>query len=204
VVGSALFPSGEVHAHPREIIAYTATAPLPKGLPALLGALLLGAVFAKIISTANNYLFSPATNLVNDVYARYINRDASNKKILIVSRLVVVLLGMWALYQAVHTESVLKKTLYAYTIYAAALTPVILAAFYSRRATAAGAVSAIAAGTAVTVFWDTAIVKTHLPAVIAARDAIFPALLAALVCLVVVSALTKPPRPEQLLPFASD
>jgi SSS family solute:Na+ symporter len=204
VVGSALFPSGEVHAHPREIIAYTATAPPPKGLPALLGALLLGAVFAKIISTANNYLFSPATNLVNDVYARYINRDASNKKILIVSRLVVVLLGIWALYQALGTESVLKKTLYAYTIYAAALTPVILAAFYSRRATAAGAVSAIAAGTVVTVLWDTAIVKTHLPAMIAARDAIFPALLAALVCLVVVSALTKPPRPEQLLPFASN
>ena len=58
-----------------------------------------------------------------------------------VSRLVVVLLGIGALYQALNTQSVLAKTLYAYTIYSAALTPVILAAFYSRRATAAGAVS---------------------------------------------------------------
>ena len=31
-----------------------------------------GAVFAKIVSTANNYLFSPATNLINDVFIRYV------------------------------------------------------------------------------------------------------------------------------------
>ncbi|MBV8821054.1 MAG: sodium:solute symporter family protein, partial [Acidobacteriaceae bacterium] len=148
VIGSVLFPSGEVHARPREIIPYAAT----HGMPALMGALLLGAFFAKIISTANNYLFSPATNLVNDIYARYLNRNASNKKILIVSRLMVALLGVWALYQALHVESILKQTLYAYTIYAAALTPVILAAFYSRRVTAAAAVWSIGAGTFVTVF----------------------------------------------------
>ena len=197
VTGSVLFPTGEVSQHPREIIAYTAL----HGLPALLGALLMGAVFAKIISTANNYLFSPATNLVNDVYVRYIARDASNKRVLIVSRLMVVLLGIWALYQALHTDSVLKKTLYAYTIYSAALTPVILAAFYSRRANAAGAVSAIGAGTLVTFFWDVPFVQHHLPVVLAQRDAIFPALVASLLCLVAVSVATKPPKAEQVALF---
>jgi SSS family solute:Na+ symporter len=197
VVASSIFRSGEVSQHPREILAYSAL----HGMPALLGALLMGAIFAKIISTANNYLFSPATNLIEDVFARYIAPDASNKRILIVSRLIVVLLGIWALYQALGTESVLQKALYAYTIYSAALTPVILAAFYWRRANAAGAVSAIAAGTFVTVFWDTPFVHHSLPAVVAERDAIFPALLAALVCLFGVSLLTKPPRPEQLAQF---
>jgi SSS family solute:Na+ symporter/sodium/proline symporter len=195
VFGSVLFRSGEVHERPREIIAYTAL----HGLPVWLGALLMGAVFAKIISTANNYLFSPATNLINDVFSRYIAPDASNKQVMIVSRLMVVLLGLWALYQAVHTGSVLAKTLYAYTIYSAALTPVILAAFYSKRANAQGAVSAIAAGTLVTFFWD--MVKPQLPGWLAARDAIFPALVAAVVCLVVVSALTPAPRREQVKLF---
>ncbi|MBB6146387.1 SSS family solute:Na+ symporter/sodium/proline symporter [Silvibacterium bohemicum] len=199
VVGSALFPTGEVAQHPREILAYSAL----HGMPALLGALLMGAIFAKVISTANNYLFSPATNLIEDVFVRYIAPNASNKRILIVSRLMVVLLGIWALYQALGTESVLQKALYAYTIYSAALTPVILAAFYWRRANAAGAVSAIAAGTFVTVFWDSAFVHQHLPAMIAERDAILPALLAALLCLIGVSLLTKPPRPEQLAQFGN-
>ena len=202
VTGSAIFPTGEVHEHPREIMAYSALHGMPLHGPALvLGALLVGAIFAKIISTANNYLFSPATNLVNDVFIRYIAPGASNKRILIVSRLMVVLLGIWALYQALGITSVLAKTLYAYTIYSAALTPVILAAFYSRRANSAGAVSAIAAGTFVTVFWNTALVHAHLPAVLAQRDAIFPALLAALICLFGVSAVTRPPRREQIAQF---
>jgi len=47
------------------------------------------------MSAASNYLFSPATNLVNDVFSRYISPGASNKKVLIVSRLAVVLLGCW-------------------------------------------------------------------------------------------------------------
>ena len=159
VFGRALYPTGEVALHPREIIPYTAR----HGLPAVLGAILLGAVFAKVISTASNYLFSPATNLVNDVFVRYIAPDASNKRVLIVSRLAVVLLGCWALYQAVYAESILQKMLWAYTIYSAALTPVVLAAFYSKRVTAWGAVAAIAGGTVVTLAWDVPAVKSLFP-----------------------------------------
>ena len=198
VAGSALFPTGEVHAHPREILAYTGMNALPKWL----GVFLVGAIFAKIISTANNYLFSPATNLVNDVFVRYIARDASNKRILIVSRLMVVLLGLWALYQSLHTESVLKKALYAYTIYSAALTPVILAAFFWKRTTATAAVISIALGTLVTITWDSVFIHTHLPAILTDRDAIFPALLTSLFSLVLVSLITRPPSASQLAPFA--
>ena len=194
MLGHVLAIRSNASPFPREILAFTAL----HSLPGLLGAIMMGAIFAKIISTANNFLFSPATNLVNDIFARYISPDASNKRILIVSRLMVVLLGIWALYQSLHTGSVLKKALYAYTIYSAALTPVILAAFYSRRANAAGAVSAIAAGTFITVFWDSSFIHNHLPAVLAQRDAIFPALFVAVLCLVVVSALTKPPRKDQV------
>lgn len=194
VFGSALYPTGEVARQPYEIIPYTAR----HGLPALMGALLLGAVFAKVISTASNYLFSPATNLIQDVFVRYIAPDASNKRILIVSRLAVVLLGCWALYQAVYAQSILEKMLWAYTIYSAALTPVVLAAFYSRRVTAWGAVAAIAAGTVVTLAWDVPGVRPLFPPILANRDAIFPALIAALLAMVVVSRFTPAPTPKQL------
>ena len=202
VAGSSLFPTGEVHERPREILAYLGLHGFTGSLPLqLLGALLMGAIFAKIISTANNWLFSPSTNLVNDIYLRYLKPEASNPQILLVSRLMVVLLGLWALYQSMHIESVLKKSLYAYTIYSAALTPVILATFFWRRATAPAAVSSIAAGTVVTIFWDSAFVHAHLPPIFAERDAIFPALLASLLCLFVVSLLTPRPTAAQLLPF---
>ena len=203
VVGSALFPTGEVHDHPREVLAFTAMHGL-HGSAALqlLGALMTGAIFAKVISTANNYLFSPATNLVNDVFVRYIRPSAGDRAILLVSRLMVVLLGIWSLWQSFGTESVLKKSLYAYTIYSAALTPVILAAFFWRRATAAGAVASIALGTVVTIGWDSAFVARVLPPVIAQRDAILPALVVSLLALGLVSLLTPPPSEAQLRPFA--
>jgi SSS family solute:Na+ symporter/sodium/proline symporter len=210
VVGSVLFPYGEVSRTPREILAYCGLhgfSPVSAGggsvvssaLLRLLGALLVGGIFAKVISTANNWLFSPATNLVSDIYVRYIAPRASNRRILVVSRLMVVLLGLWALVQALGTQSVLEKALYAYTIYSAALTPVILAAFFWRRATAAAAVVSIVAGTATTVLWSS--VARFLPEVLAQRDAIFPALLISLLCLVLVSLFTRPPLPQQLQPF---
>jgi SSS family solute:Na+ symporter/sodium/proline symporter len=198
VFGRALYPTGEVALHPREIIPYTAR----HGLPAVMGALLLGAVFAKVISTASNYLFSPATNLVNDVFVRYMAPEASNKRVLIVSRLAVVLLGCWALYQAVYAESILQKMLYAYTVYSAALTPVVLAAFYSKRVTAWGAVAAIGTGTVVTLAWDVQAVRGVFPAILAQRDAIFPALAAAVLAMIVVSRFTPKPTAAQLAQFA--
>ncbi len=181
-----------------------------------MGALLLGAVFAKVISTASNYLFSPASNLIEDVFVRYIAPSASNKRVLIFSRLAVVLLGAWALYQALYAPSILAKMLYAYTIYSAALTPVVLAAFYSKRATAWGAVAAIGAGTLVTLTWDPIEwtwraknlalnfpgLKALFPSILADRDAIFPALFAAVAALVVVSAFTPKPSPAQLAKLA--
>ncbi|MGA8732197.1 MAG: sodium:solute symporter family protein [Terracidiphilus sp.] len=198
VIGSALYPTGEVAHEPYEIIPYTAR----HGLPALMGALLLGAVFAKVISTASNYLFSPATNLINDIFVRYIAPDASNKRVLIISRLAVVLLGCWGLYQAIYAQSILEKMLWAYTIYSAALTPVVLAAFYSRRVTAWGAVAAIGAGTVVTLAWDAPAVKGLFPPLLAQRDAIFPALFAAVAAMIVVSFFTPKPTPEQLAQFS--
>jgi SSS family solute:Na+ symporter/sodium/proline symporter len=198
VIGSALYPTGEVAAQPYEIIPYTAR----HGLPAFMGALLLGAVFAKVISTASNYLFSPATNLVEDVFVRYIAPGASNKRVLIISRLSVVLLGCWALYQAIYAPSILEKMLWAYTIYGAALTPVVLAAFYSKRVTAWGAVAAIGAGTVVTLTWSIKAVREFFPPILAQRDAIFPALFASVGAMIVVSLFTRAPKPEQLAQFS--
>ena len=98
-----------------------------------------------------------------------------------------MLLGTWALYQAIYAQSILQKMLYAYTIYSAALTPVVLAAFYSKRVTAWGAVAAIGSGTVVTLAWD---------------FEAFPALAAALISMVAVSLVTPKPSAEQLAKFA--
>ena len=184
VIGSSLFQTDK----PREIIPITAF----KGLPSLVGAILLGGIFAKVISTANNYLFSPATNLIHDVYGRFVNPTASERRKLVISRVIVVLLGLFALLQATRFESILKAALYAYTVYGAAVTPVVMAVFFWKRATTVAAITSIALGTAVTVGWNLAGFDL---------DAVYPALGASVISLIVISLMTSPPPPEKWKPF---
>ena len=176
---------------PREIIPLAAR----NALPPLLGSILLGGVFAKVISTANNYLFSPATNLIHDVYERFINPKVTQRKILIVSRLIVIVLGIFALLQATQFESVLEASLYAYTIYGAAITPSVLAVFFWRRTTKEGAVTSIILGTMVTIIWKQ--FQQHAPKLLlvsADLDAVYPALILSVLSLIIVSLLTPAPQ----------
>ncbi len=190
IVTIAVLGSSKFHPdNPREIIPVSARL----GLPPLAGALLLGGIFAKIISTANNYLFSPATNIIHDIYDRFINPHASERRKLLISRLVVILLGAFALLQAAHFESILRAALYAYTVYGAAVTPAVMAVFFWKRATTQGAIASIAAGTVVTVAWNVAGI-TFL-------DAVYPALAVSLLCLILVSLLTPAPAEEKWRSF---
>jgi solute:Na+ symporter, SSS family len=187
----AVIASSKLHTErPREILALTAK----EALPSWLGAILLGGIFAKVISTANNYLFSPATNLIHDIYGRFIDRNSSERKTLIVSRLIVVLLGAFAVLQATQFESVLRASLYAYTVYGAAVTPAVLAVFFWRRSTAAGAVSSIVLGTIVTVVWELLqqFGPSEIRSAIGSIDAVYPALLISVSSLVAVSLRTRP------------
>ncbi|MCX6622352.1 MAG: sodium:solute symporter family protein, partial [Acidobacteria bacterium] len=185
VIGSSLFQTE----NPREITPLTARL----GLPPLVGAILLGGVFAKVISTANNYLFSPATNLIHDVYERFINPHASERRSLLISRILVVLLGIFALLQATRFESILRAALYAYTIYGAAVTPSVMAVFFWKRTTTPAAITSILLGTVITIGWNLAGISS--------LDAVYPALGASLSSLIVVSLLTPPPPVEKWKPF---
>ncbi len=114
----------------------------------------------------------------------------------------MVLLGCWALYQAVYAESILRKMLWAYTIYSAALTPVVLAAFYSKRVTAWGAGSSYRHWNGSPHSPGTGLKFTALfPPIIAQRDAIFPALIAALLAMIIGSLFTRKPSAANLAQF---
>ena len=185
VIGSSRFHP----ANPREIIAATARL----GLPEIPGAILLGGVFAKVISTANNYLFSPASNLIHDVYKRFVAPHASERRTLLVSRSLVVFLGVFALLQAAHFESILRASLYAYTVYGAAVTPAVMAVFFWKRATTTGAITSIVLGAVITIIWNVMDIQIF--------DAVYPALGVSVLGLIGVSLMSPPPPAEKWKPF---
>jgi len=123
------------------------------GLPMVLGLLLVSTMMAIIVSTADSFLLIPATNLTRDVYQRYIHPDAHEKQVLLISRGLVLTLGIIAFLLVSQFKTVLNAAFTAYNIYGTSITPALLAAFLWKRATTLGALASIITGTSVTLIW---------------------------------------------------
>ncbi len=164
-------------------------------LPLPLGCLFMVTVVAIIISTADSFLLVPATTFMKDVYLNFINPKASEKKIIFLSRVLVVVFGVIAwIVSRLFAESTgfFEKALYAFTIYGASITPSLVAALVWQGATKAGAITSILSGTIVALVWSEAnFVQESLPDAISDLDAVLPAITISVLCLVVVSLLTQ-------------
>ncbi len=174
-------------------------------VPAPVGVLLLGAACAVVLSTGMNYLLSPTTTLMRDIYQRFLKKDASQKSMVALQKVLVVFIGVLAFFLAVELKSVLAMSFFAYTIYGVAITPALVAALAWKRATRAGGLSSIISGTVVCIFFFI-MSKVLPPDKVPEGDPwgiplIYPALIASLGSLIVVSLLTKRPKPEELEKF---
>jgi len=174
-------------------------------VPAPVGVLLLAAACAVVISTGMNYLLSPTTTIMRDIYQRFVKKEASQTTMVALQKVFVVFLGVIAFFLAMRLTSVLGMAYFAYTIYGVAITPALIAALAWKRATKAGGLASIISGTAA------CIVLRVLAEVLPPDKApegdpwgipiIYPALLISLGSLIVVSLLTKKPKQEELGKF---
>ncbi len=184
------------------------------GLGLLIGFLLLAAAAAVVLSTGMNYLFSPSSNLIHDIVQRFISPDLSDKWVVILQKIFVVLLGLvaylvvWIPTANGEVVSVLRYSYFAYTLYGVAITPALVAALAWKRATKWGGLASIFGGAAVAVFFEL-IAPVCCPGIIESGDpwgipTVFFAFGTSLVLLVVVSLMTKPPTKEALAQIFED
>jgi SSS family solute:Na+ symporter/sodium/proline symporter len=116
------------------------------GLPVLGGALLLAAGVAIVLSTGNTFLLVPSTNVSRDIYQRFVDPQAPERRLLGVQRLFVFVFGGLGLLLLTQFQTVLSMALYAYSLVGASLTPALLAAFLWKRVTPQGGAACIAGG----------------------------------------------------------
>jgi len=188
-VASSMIPDAEVGKY---VLIYAAH----KLLPTFLGAIMMTTIVGIIISTADSYLLVPATTLMRDVYLNYINPNADEKKIVFLSRMLVLGLGIIAYIVSLgfaKSAGFFERALYAYTIYGAAITPSLVAALFWKGATKEGAVASILTGTVTTLLWKEAdFIQNIIPKNIYNNmDEVLPAITLSVVSLVVVSLFTK-------------
>lgn len=124
-------------------------------LPAFAVGIVMAAIMAAIMSTADALLLQAGTIASQDIYARFINRGMSESQMVWVSRMIVLLLAVIGFgIAAVDPPAVVKVVIFATTVLGSAFVPAYVCAVWWRKANAVGAVSSILVGTVSSVSWE--------------------------------------------------
>ena len=159
-------------------------------LPAPIFGLVVAAIFAAIMSTADSQLLVAASTLVRDVYEKVVRKGQPlpQRRLVVLSRVVVVALVAVALVLGWAADDlVFWLVLFAWAGLGAAFGPTSILALFWRRTTAPGIIAGVVTGTVVTFVWY------FTPALKNVLYELIPAFVAGLVATVAVSLLTQPP-----------
>lgn len=163
-----------------------------KIFPALISGLLLSAVLAASMSTADSQLLSAASAFASDVYKPIIRKNkASEKEMLWAGRLVVLGIAVVALIIAANPNagSIMSLVSNAWGVFGAAFGPTILLSLFWKRFNFAGAIVGILVGAVVDIAWLAFLSSTGI-------YEILPGFVASFIAAVVVTLLTKKPTKE--------
>jgi len=115
-------------------------------LPPALKGIVLAALVAALMSSADTCLLSQSVILTEDVFGRF--RPIDERKTLLLTRLSIIMLGLVALGLAITSKGVISSLLFAYTIFTCGLVVPVIAGFYREKlkVTAEGALAALVGG----------------------------------------------------------
>ena len=127
-----------------------------KIFPGVISGILLSAVLAASMSTADSQLLSAASSFASDVYKPVFRKNkASDKEMLRVGRLVVLAISIVALIIASNPNSgsIMDLVTNAWGLFGAALGPSIMLSLFWKRFNFPGAIAGIAVGSIVDICW---------------------------------------------------
>ena len=163
--------------------------------PTLIAGVLLSAILAAIMSTADSQLLVTSAAFANDIYASF-DKKASQKKLIWVSRLTVLAVSAVALVLASNPDSsVFDLVSYAWAGFGAAFGPAIVFSLFWRRMNVQGAYAGVIIGGLSTVLFKTLKDMSGGVGFFAVYE-ILPAFILSSVVIVVVSLMTPAPDAE--------
>ena len=112
-----------------------------------MGGLVLAALVAALMSSADTCLLSQGVILTQDIIRRFIP-SLSEKRTILLTRLNIIILGLLALGLAMVLKGVISSLLFAYTVFTCGLVVPVIAGFYKERlkVTPQGALVALIGG----------------------------------------------------------
>ncbi|MBE6883265.1 MAG: sodium/proline symporter PutP [Ruminococcaceae bacterium] len=191
IVGRSVFPVEHLTASASENIFITLSTSY---LPPLLAGFVMAGILAATISSSDSYLLIAASAVAKNIYQGVCKKDASDKKVMVVSRITLLVIAVIAAVIALDENSVIFKVVsFAWAGFGATFGPLMVMSLFWKRINRAGAIAGMVSGAGMVFLWKLVISK--IGGVFAIYE-LLPAFIFSIICIVVVSLLTAPPSKE--------
>lgn len=149
VVGGELVPAGN-----QQLIFISL---VKRYFPAFIAGLLLSAIVAAAMSTADSQLLVASSSFTSDIYKPIFRKKASDKETLWVGRIVVLIIAVIAFFiassKASGAQSIMSMVENAWGGFGASFGPVIILSLFWKRLTYKGAIAGVVGGAVTDVLW---------------------------------------------------
>lgn len=157
----------------------------------LIGKFLLSAILAAVMSTISSQLLVTSSSLTEDIYKTFLHKNADNKRMMLVSRLSVLVVALVAfLLSLTPKDTILNLVGNAWAGFAAAFGPLVILSLMWRKITLIGAVSGMILGATTVLAW------VYIPHDYKALYEIIPGFAISFLATVIISLLTYKANPK--------
>ena len=191
VIGRVLYPDALTTSADAENVFILLSTRL---LPPLLAGLVMAGILAATISSSDSYLLIAASAFSKNIYQGLLHRKATDKQVLLISRITLLAITVIAIFIAMDENSVIFTIVsFAWAGFGATFGPLMLMSLFWKRINRAGAVAGMIGGGGMVFVWKLLI--RPLGGVWDIYE-LLPAFLFSVLCILVFSLLTAPPSEE--------
>jgi sodium/proline symporter len=160
----------------------------------LISGFLLAAILAAIMSTISSQLLVTSSSLTGDFYQAFLNKDATDKQLVFVGRLSVLLVAIVAISLAYdRNSSILSLVSNAWAGFGAAFGPLVIFSLYWKKMNKQGALAGMLTGAITVLIWIYAPITVGGELLSSVMYEIVPGFILSTIAIVVVSNFTAAP-----------
>ncbi len=162
--------------------------------PPLIAGIVMAGILAATISSSDSYILIAASAFAKNIFGGIIKKDATDKQVMLISRIVIVVLALIGVLLALDENSVIFELVsFAWAGFGATFGPLMLFSLFYKRTTRTGAIAGMLTGGAMVFIWK--LLLNPLGGVFAIYE-LLPAFIISSIVILVVSLLTKEPSKE--------
>ena len=191
VIGRVLYPTDLLTASDAESVFILLSTRL---LPPIIAGFVMAGILAATISSSDSYLLIAASSLAKNLYQGIFKKKASDKEVLWVSRITLLVIALIAVLIALDENSVIFTIVsFAWAGFGATFGPLMIFSLFWKRTNRWGAIAGMLSGGAMVFFWK--LVIRPLGGIWNIYE-LLPAFIFSSIAIVVVSLLTEEPSDE--------